>query len=343
MKQPVADCGAELKKAHAGVEVLYTTAALRGAIRDVLAGPQPGDRRVALVAYVGGEAQDFLPDPDGLELVCSLQPGATDSLTLGRLKNRGAILFQSRKLHMKVYWSSRKGCVVCSANASGNALGGGGLIEAGIRLPPGAVDVGRLWAAAKPVSVGGDDLKALADKTPARKPLGSRGSGAKAPSFLEWTETEGVQSWKLGWWDVRGGAVSTAAKEKARRTYDIRDPHDSLPIAKGQAGSNDWFLAFDVRAPAKAKWFNADFVIKVPKEDKKAYEADYPYQAVMLRTLQKYEAPPFKLDRSFGRAFGLAVSEFGPDRFEELEDLTPTPDFIALIKKALASATSRYR
>jgi hypothetical protein len=95
---------------------------------------------VALVAYVGGEAQAFLPDPNGLELVCWLQPGATDALTLGRLKKRGAILFKSKKLHMKVYWSSRKGCVVCSANASGNALGGGGLIEAGVRLPPGAVD-----------------------------------------------------------------------------------------------------------------------------------------------------------------------------------------------------------
>ena len=53
-------------------------------IRDRLSDqPQPGDRRVALVAYVGGEAQAFLPDPNGLELVCWLQPGATDALTLG--------------------------------------------------------------------------------------------------------------------------------------------------------------------------------------------------------------------------------------------------------------------
>ena len=316
-------------------EVLYTTNALRRAIRCVLEEPQRGDRRVALVAYVGGAAQDFLPDPKGLKLVCCLQPGATDALTLGRLKKRGAELFKSKKLHMKVYWSSRKGCVICSANASGNALGGGGLIEAGVWLPPGAVDVDKLWNAAKPVPVDRNDLKDLANKTPARRPPGSHGSVAKVPSFREWIETDCLRTWKLGWWEAAGAILSKGAKEKALNSYDITNPHDHLLFAKGEANADEWFLSFNVRTPKQAKWFLADFVIKVPQEDKNAYDADCPYQAVMLRPLKNYEPPPFKLDQSFRNAFGCAVREFGENKFQNLKDLTPTRRFINLIKDAL--------
>ncbi len=327
--------GIASKKVLPASKVLYTTNALRSAIRGVLEEPQRGDRRVALVAYVGGAAQDFLPDPQGLKLVCCLQPGATDALTLGRLKVRGAELFKSKKLHMKVYWSSRKGCVICSANASGNALGGGGLIEAGVWLPPGAVDVDKLWNAAKPVPVDRNDLKDLATKTPARKPPGSHGSVAMVPSFREWIETDRLRTWKLGWWDATGGGWSKVAEEKARTSYGITKPEDFLLFAEGQANAGEWFLAFDVREPTEAKWFLADFVINVPQEDESAYNADWPYQAVMLRPLKNYEPPPFKLDQSFRNAFGFAVREFGENKFQNLKDLTPTRRFINLIKDAL--------
>ena len=329
--------GVASKRLQPSPEVLYTTAALRNAIRDVLEQPQPGDRRVALVAYVGGRAESFLPDPIGLELVCWLEPGATNALTLGRLKKRGALLYKSEKLHMKVYWSSRKGCVVCSANASNNALGGGGLIEAGVRMPPGTVDIERLWKAARPELIRATELKKLAKETSARKPPGSHGSGVKAPSFLEWIDTEGIQSWKFGWWDETGGALSKAAKEKALKSYGVTNDPDFIPLAAGHARKDEWFLAFDVRSPMKLYWFYADEVIKVPKEDTSAYERDYPYQAIMLDRLQGYEPPPFKLDRSFKTAFGQAVGALQPNYFQRLNNLTPTNAFINRIKRALRS------
>jgi hypothetical protein len=61
------------------VKVPYTSAELRKTIKDVLSNPQPGDRRVALVAFVGGQAEAFLPDPEGLEIVCWFQPGSTSA------------------------------------------------------------------------------------------------------------------------------------------------------------------------------------------------------------------------------------------------------------------------
>jgi hypothetical protein len=48
------------------MRVLYSSGELHDSIKEVLAAPELGDRRVALVAFVGGSAQGFLPDPDGL-------------------------------------------------------------------------------------------------------------------------------------------------------------------------------------------------------------------------------------------------------------------------------------
>jgi len=35
----------------------------------------------------GGKAQIFLPNPNGLKIVCCFHPGATDDLTLSRLQD----------------------------------------------------------------------------------------------------------------------------------------------------------------------------------------------------------------------------------------------------------------
>ena len=87
-------------------KILYSSAELHDAIKDVLAEPQSHDRRTALVAFVDGAAEAFLPDPEGLEIVCWLQPGSTDALALERLQKRGAKIFKSERLHMK---ASRRG------------------------------------------------------------------------------------------------------------------------------------------------------------------------------------------------------------------------------------------
>lgn len=132
------------------LKILYSSSELNEAIKHVFADPQPRDRRVALVAFIGRAAQAFLPDPEGLEIVCWLQSGSTDALTLHRLRKRNAKIYKSKGMHMKVYWSSRRGCVICSANASSQALGAGTQKEAGVWLPANVVDIERLWSYAKP-------------------------------------------------------------------------------------------------------------------------------------------------------------------------------------------------
>jgi hypothetical protein len=134
------------------MEILYSSGELHDAIKKVLADPKPHDRRVVLVAFVGGNAQAFLPDPKGLKIACWLQPGSSDALTIDALRKRGAKIYKSERLHMKVYWSSSGGCVICSANASGGALGSGNHKEAGVWLPPGKVNIERLWTQGNRIS-----------------------------------------------------------------------------------------------------------------------------------------------------------------------------------------------
>lgn len=178
------------------MKMLYTSAELKRAISDLLSDPEPGDRRVVMVAYVGGRAEAFWPDPQNLEIVCWLQPGATDPLTLARLRKRQAILFKSDRLHMKVYWSSRKWCVICSANASGSALGNTSQKETGVLLARGEVDIERLWSYAQPTEIEQVDLGRLALSTKRLKPRSMSGNQKGAPDFLEWREFR-IDNWKL--------------------------------------------------------------------------------------------------------------------------------------------------
>src|SRR5882762_3177429 len=111
-------------------KVLYTSGAIYKQIQGLFGKPTPKDRRVVMVAYVGADALKFLPNPKGIRVICSPVLG-TSHVALEELKKRGATVEASDRLHMKVYWSERNGCVMASANLSRNALGMKGLNEAG--------------------------------------------------------------------------------------------------------------------------------------------------------------------------------------------------------------------
>lgn len=141
--------------------VLYTSGAIQSEIARLFQNPSSTDRRVVLVAYVGADALRLLPAPHGLRIICSRELG-TSHVALKQLVQRGARVEIADRLHMKVYWSEERGCVIGSANLSLSALGKGGLKEAGVVLPPGAVDVDRLVRSAKPRAITMADIAVLA-------------------------------------------------------------------------------------------------------------------------------------------------------------------------------------
>jgi hypothetical protein len=77
--------------------LLYTSADLHDAIKRTLCSPGAGERRGAVVAFVGAGTEAFLVQVRGLEIIFSLTPGATSAEAL-RLQQRGAEIGQSPRL-----------------------------------------------------------------------------------------------------------------------------------------------------------------------------------------------------------------------------------------------------
>jgi hypothetical protein len=219
-------------------------------------------------------------------------------LTLGRLRNRGAKLYKSERLHMKVYWSSSRGCVVCSANASGSALGGGIQKECGVLLPPKVVDIQRLWTYAKPRPITKNDLERLAVLTEAAPRPRKTVSSERSPDFIEWQNLPGRREWKLGW-DTAGGKFAEAAIKTAREVYGVKQPNLYLDIKQQHARSGDWLLQFKLPGATNLEWMHVDFVVKVRKSEP-TFEKEFPFQAIPAHGPCAYR-PPFRVpDRGSG-------------------------------------------
>lgn len=98
-------------------------------------------RRVIVVAYVGADAIEYLPNPEGIELYCSTVIPGTNPAALRILKDEGIALRAVDNLHSKIYWTENEGVVIASANLSNNGLSGSGNHEVGVFLESQEFDV----------------------------------------------------------------------------------------------------------------------------------------------------------------------------------------------------------
>ncbi len=331
------------------VELLYSSKAVRARVRQLLAGPSKNDRRVVLVAYVGSAAQAYLPDPSGLLLVCNPSPGGTSARAVRDLMARGATVQFSHRLHMKVYWSEERGCVLTSANASANALGSGGLKEVGSYFQPGAVDIDALLDYAAPVKVTKEALRKLqmaARGLPSHlRPATDRGDSKSSNSrdYLRWwnSPTRSADPWKLGWWST-DLPFSMAAKAQAKTQYGVKAPFSFLGVAKGQAESDEWLLTFEVTDDGgirKAEWLFVDFVVRVQKDDSEAFEPEFPFQAVQVFKRDKYTSPPFAITKEFRTSFRKAVQKYGAEALMSRQNLVPPGRLLRLTAENMVKKT----
>jgi hypothetical protein len=201
--------------------LLYSSAEIHARIKRLIGQPSVGDHRVALVAYVGGDGERYLPHPEGLRLICNPSAGGTDPDTLRQLIKRGANVEISESLHMKVYWSRNRGCVITSANASSSALGRSGLKEAGIWLPAGTVNINRLIHYAHPRLLRESDLRRLdAQSREYKKNFVGKGTKKNsAPDFLQWYTGPHRSAWKVSWTDNELTGAACTVKEQTATEY----------------------------------------------------------------------------------------------------------------------------
>jgi hypothetical protein len=165
---------------------------------------------------------------------------------------------------MKVYWSSSKGAVICSANASAGALGSGGLKEAGVWVPKGAVDIHHLLRYAQPRPIYDVDLRSLAhesDRIASMAPTRKLVDENDAPSLTQWLASPAHKGWKLGWWD-HVAVVAKQAKAEAFTRYGVREPFTSQDCLRDDYRVGDWVLQFNRDGGRSASWMYVDFVIK---------------------------------------------------------------------------------
>lgn len=318
--------------------VLYTSAEIHKRIKRLFGEPRVDDKRVALVAYVGSDGEKYLPHPDGLRLICNPSAGGTDPDTLRQLLKRGTTVELSDRLHMKVYWSKNRGCIITSANASSNALGRGGLQEAGVWLPSGAVDIGRLIRCSSPRKLQETDLRRLdSESREHKKKVGGahRIQRRQAPDFLQWYSAPHRSIWKISWGNKEVTGTAIAVKEESQFEYGHKEPYTWVSCRKNRIRRNDWLLSFTFteRGITSVSWLNADFVIKVSPKEKRYYSPSCPYHAVQVNSPLKYPLPPFRITPRFRKAMSTAIKHYTPDRIMEAKTDFPSLWLLKLIER----------
>jgi len=316
------------------IQVLYTSADVRNTIIEIFKSSK--GRRVAITAFVGSGAEAYLPKSKGIELVCWPKAGGTNPHAIRKLIKRGVQVYFADALHMKVYWTEDKGAVITSANLSTNALGSGNLREIGVFLPPQKIDVDEILQMVNRRPVSNKELLDL-DKAYHDYETKNRSSRRKpgGVSFSEWYMLPFRPAWRIGYWDTDSDFSSTA-KRISKEEYGVASPHEFISCAANTYKKNDWILTFYLkkRSPSYIRWLAVDYMAPTPKSDK-AYERDYPFQAVQLWPISRYPAPPFRVDKRFRNALATALSEVGVGRFRQDDPFKPSKRLIELIYENL--------
>jgi hypothetical protein len=292
-------------------EVLYKSATIRKKINELFGTPDKSDRRIALVAYIGQDYADYLPNPVGVDVVCNPTPGATSVIAVDGLLKAGASVRFSDKLHMKVYWSESRGCVITSANLSKNAFGVRGLKEAGVWLEPKSVDIDKLVKEAQPYAVTDFNIERLRvdgnryDRAVAQAKPREADTGFQ---YLDWYRLSPAARtpWKVGDYNGDDG-IADAARDRLKNQFNTDEAANWHGVSKKLAlREEDWLLQFEYdyekgTVVGKPAWMFVDFVVRFgrPGTD--------PYQAIQVRPIQNYERPPFRLTAEFKEAFSEAV------------------------------------
>ena len=182
------------------VTPLYTTEDYREALAMIMG--DASRKRTAVVAYVGADAADLLPNPKGCSVICWPQPGGTNPDGIRSLRQAGAKVSFCDRMHAKVFWCEGVGLILGSANLSLNALGDRALVEAGVILDESEFDIGRFLSQLNPRDITQSEMDEL-DRAHRHfellnVPLAERKKGRmKERTFLEWHTLPLRPSWKM--------------------------------------------------------------------------------------------------------------------------------------------------
>lgn len=267
-------------------------------------------RRVALVAFVGKNAEAYLPSPKGLELVCWPQAPGTNPTTIKFLLKKKVEVRFAKRLHMKVYWTESRGAVVASANLSTNAYGAGALHEAGVLIPTTAINIDSLLRTVAPERVTTDALKTL--KRAQQRTVKRGRSGQEQRTFLDWLGMTKRTKWLLSCFDSYT-TPSQRLRRVAKEETGVSTVVDWLRCRKGELKPEQFVLTIHLgstRGPSAIDWLYVHRVVH-PARGEKGYNRDWPFEAGQLYRKSACPPQPFHIDRAFRRAVVATYKELG--------------------------------
>jgi len=329
------------------ITILPSATSVHEKLRDLFDKRTRGQRRVALVAYIGRDADKLLPDFRDVEVYCWPQTGATDPYTLDELQRppHDAKVRLVDHLHMKLYWVEREGFVITSANLSRRALGDTIQEEVGIFCnDPSQVPIDTIIGRLKSRPLQQAELRRLQQlhdeywanvprrklNAPARRVLG----------FSEWYESGRSPQWKTGWFDADGDESPSTARA-ARDMHGVGTIEDFIPCSPGQLAANDWVLCFRLDEDDRVSdpsWLRVDFIKNLTRSEVRI--GGYRQEAVQLRPLGSEHRPPFRIELPPLRK---TVAAFGADRIRAARRLQPSGQFLELLMQETLAHVGRRR
>jgi hypothetical protein len=324
--------GAECK-----MEILSTNRQIREKIGWVLGNPQ--DERIVLVAFVGANPLRFLEHPKGIKLYCWLTVPGTSPKGLWALRGEGVELFAVDNLHMKLYWSRKRGAVLGSANLSENALDDGSQFELAVYLPPNTIDAKVIAKKLIATSINKTRIEQFEKEFnlyTLRNPEIPRKRSVTSLTFLEWYKSGGAK-WRIFSWRYRYDSVPkdtlTAIKRETGNDYY----YDSISSwTKNHYKKGEWVLCFKEKLNANGKSSSSSFSwfipqIYTPTKAKKWAESKH-FWFQIARHLPDLPFNP--RDQVFQRAFSKAVDQIGNTDEIMDSDNYPTKQFLRTVVAA---------
>lgn len=312
-----------ISKPPDGVVILPDSASVRRKVKAVFS---TKGRKVAVVAFVGQDAETYLGKYlRGTEIYCWPRAGGTNPHAIQDLRSKfGCKVYFANKLHMKIFWSRDRGCVIGSANLTNNALGENGLKEAGVFLDDSSlVKVDQIIKSIGAHLVTDVAVRKLIEEHKSyyakNRPRHAR---KRARSFLDWYNSTPRESWKLGWF-CEAAEFSKTANQIARKQYGLKEPEDFLYAEKISFDETDWVLVYKLHEDGCPIYSSSIAWLYVERLVRTNEEPDWPYEAIQFRPTKHFASPPFRIDPKFRKAFQAVGEELGARTMMPVKNCTP--------------------
>jgi hypothetical protein len=257
----------------------------------------------------------------GLEVAGGTHPDGIDALLTAGVNVR----FVDR-LHTKIYSGRSKGVVIGSANLSQNALGDGGLIEAGMFLPPGNPGIDAFLASLRSRAIGIDDprfpevlhrlrIEDMLERQRNPQKKGDRMFSKRMLTFGEWLEMPCPEQWQLGLWsenvDPPKDAINVFKEMHGAVSYTnwrsgshVNELQPGTATIDCQLHGTKWGVN---KSPAPFWWYPEKPIVSAQKN-----WAGAPYQWFARVNVPAGRSGPFDVKEArFRTALDAAVRDFG--------------------------------